>query len=229
MSVRAGPNIIGPSGRNPGDDCLMQMNRYHSTPLLLLVIPAAISLVAGCTTRQPAVATGREKVCIPRADTTAVMNAAHDVLRRMHFDIEKFDIQKGYIRTHPLAGGKFFEFWRGDNVGADNWLLSNLHSIRRTAELAVEQEENRICIDCRVTLQRLSLPQYHATGSALAYAAFRRQAASLQRLGPYARGRHIQWLDLGCDRELACRILERVQAATDTIPNKDKTSGKNVQ
>lgn len=76
------------------------------------------------------------------ANKTEVMKITKDVLAQMQFEIEKFDPEAGYIKTRPLEGAQFFEFWRSDNAGAYNWLLSNLHSVRRTVEIILRRSQD---------------------------------------------------------------------------------------
>jgi len=147
---------------------------------------------------------------IGMADT---MEAAEDVLARMHFDIEKADIDSGVIRTRPLPGAQFFEFWRSDNVGADNSLAANLHSIRRTVELNISQQDGELCIGCDVRVQRLSIPEHRVSSSSRAYEMFSQSRPSLQKLGLNPEQKEeMAWIDLDNDIRLAAEILKRIEA-----------------
>ncbi len=147
---------------------------------------------------------------INKADT---MEVAEDVLAEMHFNIEKADIDSGLIRTRPLPGAQFFEFWRSDNVGAENSLAANLHSIRRTVELNVSQREGELCIGCDVRVQRLSIPEHQVSSSARAYKMFSRSSPSLQRLALNPeQQKEMAWIDLDNDALLATEILKRIEA-----------------
>ena len=140
------------------------------------------------------------------------MEIAEDVLARMHFAIEKADLESGYIKTRPLPGAQFFEFWRSDNIGADNYVQTNLHTIRRTAELDISQRGREMRITCEVQVQKLSLPEHEITGTAGAYELFSRSRPSLQklRLHPEQR-RDMAWMDLGRDELLETEILRQVE------------------
>ncbi|MFQ6034300.1 MAG: hypothetical protein ACE5NM_00430, partial [Sedimentisphaerales bacterium] len=109
-----------------------------------------------------------EQICVPGVDKAEAMQIAEDVLAEMHFTIEKADLKTGIIRTRPLPGAQFFEFWRSDNVGVFNAAEANLHSIRRIAQICIRQktEDRRrktdvcpqscaLCISCDVQVQRL--------------------------------------------------------------------------
>jgi hypothetical protein len=81
-----------------------------------------------------------DQISTSNIDKAEAMQIAEDVLVKMHFNIEKADYESGIIRTRPLPGAQFFEFWRSDNVGAFNTAEANLHSIRRIVELHVSQK-----------------------------------------------------------------------------------------
>lgn len=193
----------------------MEMNR-----ILSLVGVAAVLLAGGCAqTQQHA---GFRQVCIADANRAAVMEATQSSLGEMLFVIDKADARHGYIRTQPLRAAQFFELWRSDSAGTFNWAQANLHSIRRRAELNVSRQDNKLCIGCRVSVQRLSLPEQEITSTARAYMAFSRSTSRMQslELRP-AQAKQAAWIDLGEDPDLAERILERIEkklpAQTRTI------------
>ncbi len=175
------------------------------------------------------------KGILVRGDKLQAMETAEDVLAKMHFTIEKADTDpatlgidtphwRGFIRTRPLSGAQLFEFWRSDNVGADNWLESNLHSIRRVVELTIsEQEEgppqngNRLCINCEVQKYRLSMPEHQVSSSARAYKMFSESNSAFQnlRLNPEQKA-GMAWIDLGKDKQLAAEILKRIEEQIDS-------------
>lgn len=151
-----------------------------------------------------------------------LMEIAEDVLAGMYFTIEKAthqerylqaDVQSGIIRTRPLPGAQFFEFWRSDNVGTENAIEANLHTIRRTVTLYLSRQEMKLSIDCEVHAQRLSLPEQHLSSSSRIYGMFSQSSRSLQRLklNPEQAERMV-WIDLAPDRQLEAEILKRIQA-----------------
>ena len=161
-------------------------------------------------------------------NNTRIMDITEDVLTRMHFEIEKFDPDTGYIKTRPLEGAQFFEFWRSDNVGAYNWLLSNLQSVRRTVEINIDPvlrssttTKDEKHIDCVVHIQRLSIPEQEVTSSARAYAMFSRSSPGLQTLvlNP-GQQQNIAWIDLGQDKELENEIIKRIKTKILTSERK---------
>jgi len=156
---------------------------------------------------------------------TQTMKAAEDVLTQMHFTIEKLDYENGYIRTRPLAGAQFFEFWRSDNVGTENWIQANIHSIRRTVELYINQNDENINIDCDVQTQRLSLPSREIPGSAQAYQLFSRSSMFMQTLQLYPeQQRNMAWINLGKDSKLEAEILKRISSIITKESNKEKST-----
>jgi hypothetical protein len=149
-----------------------------------------------------------------------LMEIAKDVLAEMYFTIEKADINNGLIRTRPLPGAQFFEFWRSDNIGVRNTLAANLHTIRRTVTINISQQNppgddrrhNELRIDCDVHVQRLSLPAQQVSSSARVYGIFSQSSPSLPRLklNP-EQAKQTEWIDLGRDSRLEAEILKRIE------------------
>jgi len=198
-------NIITQEYKNPGN-------------LSIYALMSCILLMAGCV-QQPSAPIGvkvqdnylyiEQSRGIGKADT---MEVAEDVLARMHFIIEKADVPGGLIRTRPLPGAQFFEFWRSDNVGGENSLAANLHTIRRTVELNISQRDGELCIGCDVQVQRLSLPERQVNSSARAYEMFSRSSPSLQKLSLHPEQKQaMAWIDLGKDTRFATEILKRIK------------------
>jgi len=148
---------------------------------------------------------------IGKAET---MDLAERVLADMNFSIEKADLQSGLIKTRPLPGAQFFELWRSDNVGTENSLRANIHTIRRTVEIDITRQGEQFCIRCDVQVQRLSLPEREAgSSSSRAYEMYSRSSPSLQqmRFDP-EQEKGMAWIDLGPDTQLAAEILKRIES-----------------
>jgi len=158
------------------------------------------------------VGAGTERICLADVQKAAAMQVAEDVLAKMHFNIEKADAEAGLIRTRPLSGAQFFEFWRKDSIGGFNSREANLHSIRRTVELRLTKEGQELCIDCDARTERLNLPEQEVTSSARAYELFSSSGSSFQsmQLNP-AQETGMAWVDLGKDGGLALEVLGRIQ------------------
>lgn len=183
------------------------MNTVKSLYLAPCVV---LFLVAGCAeTRHYETV---EQICIGNTDKARAMQMAEDVLGRMHFAIDKADIERGLIRTKPLSGAQFFEFWRRDSIGAYNSLQANLHSIRRTVVLDISGNSQELCVNCNVNVQRLSLPEHEVSSSARAYEMFSRSTAAMQtlRLRP-EQEEGMAWVDSGNDDELVTEILKQIE------------------
>jgi hypothetical protein len=176
-----------------------------------LLAAVALVLSLGCAGQrqvfQPAEPLRLHDVAYPD-----IMQAAEETLGGMHFAIEKLDAEQGIIRTEPLRGAQFFEFWRSDNVGLHNTAEANLHTIRRAVELRIEQEEGYVRVDCHVRIQRLSLPENEAASISQAYQMHSRSTAAVQRLELRPQQRQgMAWIDLGPDPQLAAEILNRIR------------------
>jgi len=167
-------------------------------------------LLTGCAQQQQFQAL--EQICVPGMTKADAMQAAEDVLRQMHFSIDKADTGQGVVRTRPLAGAKWFEFWRSDNAGSFNSAEANLHTLRRTVELDISRQGTQLCIGCDVKVQKLSLPEVKVSSTAKVYGMFSRSSVSRQtlKLKPELE-KSMAWIDLGRDIRLETQILTRIQ------------------
>ena len=156
-----------------------------------------------------------EQICVGGVERADAMRAAEDVLGGMRFAIEKSDADSGFIRSGPLRGGQFFEFWRRDNRGSFNSAEANLHSIRRIVEIEIKQRERQLYIGCAVNVQRLNLPEEEVSSSR-GYAMFSDSEESTQKLeiGPRQR-RGMAWIELGRDARLETELLRRIEGKID--------------
>ena len=177
--------------------------------LLFMVCTAGLFL-AGCA--RPERYEAVEQICVPNLTKAEAMQAAEEVLGKMHFTIAKSDAEQGVVRSRPLAGAQFFEFWRRDNVGAFNRAEANLHSIRRVVELNVSQQDEKLCIGCDVKTQRLNLPERQISSTARAYEMFSVSNPSMQKLKLYSeQEQYMAWVNLGKDARLETEILKRIE------------------
>jgi hypothetical protein len=166
--------------------------------------------VAGCA--EPYRGETVEQICPAGINMQQAMQIAEDVLGKMHFTIAKSDANLGVIKTKPLAGAQFFEFWRKDNVGAFNFDEANLHSIRRIAELNIKQQDTLLCIRCNVNTQRLHLPEQEITSRARPYEIFPQNSPSKQtREINQKQKQGMTWVNLGNDTKLATVILKKIE------------------
>jgi len=196
-------------------------SRKPKTNLCSYALMAYALIVAGCA--EPYRHETVEQICPAGIDKQQAMQIAEDVLAKMHFTIAKSDANLGVIRTRPLAGAQFFEFWRKDNVGAFNTAEANLHSIRRIAECSLRQQGTQLCIRCNVNAQRLYLPEREIYSRSRAYDMFSQSGPSRQtlKLNPEQK-QGMTWVDLGNDTKLATVILKRIENKIARI-QKEKT------
>ncbi|MHC4572196.1 MAG: hypothetical protein ACYS0C_09010 [Planctomycetota bacterium] len=186
-----------------------KLNKRKS--LFMACVP--LLLLAGCAKTQQFEVV--EQICLPDMSKPEAMQIAEDVLSKMQFTIDKADTESGFIRTNPLPGAQFFEFWRSDNVGAYNFTYANLHSIRRIVELDISKRDGQLCIDCNVNTQRLSLPDRQVTSSARVYEMFSQSSSLKQKLklNPDQK-KGMAWADSGKDTRLETEILKRIEKRT---------------
>lgn len=197
----------------------MQGNRKRQctrdiTLVLGLVGLALGMFLTGCAGQQQYRAA--KPLFMENIDKPATMEIAEEVLAKMHFSVEKADAERGLIRTAPLTGAQFFEFWRSDNVGFDNWLEANLNSIRRVAQLNIQQQGQWISVDCKVQVYRLSLPERDFGSSAHVYQMFSISSTALQRLSlDHEQRAKMTWINLDQDEQLAAEILRQIEEQID--------------
>lgn len=173
-------------------------------------ILACLMLVGGCATAQkPGPRDG--SVNVADISMAEAMEAAEVTLSRMHFVVEKADPAAGVIRTKPLTGAQFFEFWRSDNVGLAQTAEASLHTLRRWVELRIQPSDGQVRIDCAVRVQRLSLPANEIASVSQTYRMYSASTPTIQRLelGPEQQ-EGLAWIDLDDDPALAERILQRI-------------------
>jgi hypothetical protein len=203
---------------------VLKMNKSILNKLLTCLL---LFWLAGCA--QNKYTNTIEQLCPPAANKTAEMTTAEQVLSEMHFHIEKFDVNAGYIRTAPLPGAQSFEFWRADNVGLFNRTEADMQSIRRAVEISISEEAGQLCINCRATTQRLSLPQSQIATDQQTVMANQKRDVKMLKLSHEQKATPT-WTDLGRDNQLETEILKRIEsrltadkkqlAATKKEPNK---------
>lgn len=219
------------SGMKKNENRKVKKQKYRNSLCLCFFVALCLICIAGCGQNQKT--TGHAVITTETNEVSRTMQAAEEVLIKMHFDIAKADYEKGYIRTRPLAGAQFFEFWRSDNVGMDNQLLSNMHSIRRIVELNINDSDGNPNTDCKVHIQRLSIPQREMWSNSQTFQTFTRSSLSFQRLELHPeQEKEMEWLELDRDTKLETEILKRLSMAMDKkfskIQSESQTSGEEL-
>ncbi|MDD5134325.1 MAG: hypothetical protein PHP01_02795 [Phycisphaerae bacterium] len=191
---------------------------YFSVSSVLSVAIVTVCLLSGCAKRQQF---EPKPVCLAGTDAKLAMAEAEKVLIRMNFVVDKIDPNSGVMRTKPLTGGQFFELWRKDNRSSYSRNMANIHTIRRTAELQFAQENEQMCINCNVKVERLSVPEKEIDSSSRVYSLFSDSDSSSQRMQLNAeQKRKSEWVDIGRDNGLEDYILTKVNKQIS------KTKGK---
>ncbi len=166
-----------------------------------------------------------ESLCMKSVRKAQVMEVCEDILVRKQFVIEKYDLANGFIKTRPLSGKQMFEFWRSDNVGSFNSAEANIQSIQRSVIINILESENQLCIDCDVSVQRLSIPEQEIWGMNQTAGIFTRSSSSLQKLRLRLKSEQkediaIAWIDLGSDGALENVILEQIEKKINKLENR---------
>lgn len=164
----------------------------------------------GCASQDLSLAA--DPVCLPNTSVDQAMESARTVLTKMQFELEKDDPEARYMRTRPLSGAQFFEFWRHDNTSAFSGAQANLHSIRRIVELEFTHENTTTCIQCGVQVLRLSIPEQPLEGTTRMGGIYTESSSRSQTLEVDShRAAEMEWLDAGPDHALEGEILKLVQ------------------
>ena len=153
-----------------------------------------------------------EPLCLAPADKTQIMEIAENILVRMHFVIEKYDVDSGFIKTRPLSGAQYFEFWRKDNADSINAAEANLHSLQRTVQLGIVENTQGLCLKCDVNVKRLSLPDsefLRVSQMDQSFTSGRAFKMSLRVGEKKVEG--MTWIDLGPDPALERKIISLIE------------------
>ncbi|NLZ06045.1 MAG: hypothetical protein GXY19_12810 [Phycisphaerae bacterium] len=199
----------------------IDMGRPRISNVVLLLLGA--TLLSGCAMQQPRGEVA-ETVEISGVRTAEAVDAATKVLRQMRFAVEKADAQAGVVRTLPLTGGQFFEFWRSDNADLSSSLEANLQTLRRSVLVEVAQVNGMLQMRCTIRVQRLSLPGNEVASVSQAYRIHSHSTRTTQRIDPDPTQKgDMSWIDLGDDPKLAAEILRKI-AQHIGRPEKDETT-----
>jgi hypothetical protein len=182
--------------------------RMKRTILNKLFTCSLVFCLAGCAENKYAKTI--DQLCPQTADKAKAMSACEQVLTGMHFRLEKFDVDAGYIRTAPLSGAQSFEFWRSDNVGSFNQTEAGLQSLRRTVEMNIAEQSGRLCLNCSATTQRLSLPQNQIAADQQSVMVQEQKDAKKLKMN-HDKKTAPTWTDLGRDNQLETEILKRIE------------------
>lgn len=175
---------------------------------LFILVMMSAGILSGCASDfqlEPG-----EPLCLSYSSRPQLMELCEDVLAGMQFVVEKYDPQDGYIKTRPLRGGQFFEFWRKDNVGFDNFAEANVQSLLRSIELDIIETGDRFCVQCTSSVRRLSIPETDIVSFSQNPGIFTGGSVTMQKLRPVSPD--VEWIELGADPKLEVNILKRIAA-----------------
>lgn len=180
-------------------------SRFQITAILLSGL-----LAGGCS--DPSKLAPSQPISLRNARMQQAMEASQEVLRDMGFAIEKFDVEKGMVKTRPLSGSQFFEVWRSDNVGGYNFAEANLHSLRRTVFVNIYSDGPQLMARCDAQVQRLFMPQKQIASVSQAAGLYTQGNINQQRLQTQSEQEEMMtWMDLGADSALETEILRRLR------------------
>lgn len=179
--------------------------------VILTAVTAVLGVWAGGCSR-PEQVVSSDPVCLPQISLEKAMDASRDVLEDMQFSIEKYDADARYIRTRPLSGAQFFQVWRQDNASGHAAARANMQSLRRIVEIEATPYPTRTCLECRVYVQQLSLPEEPIQGAMRFAGTYTESTATEQTLRlESGQLEQMEWLDAGLDRELEQKILTKIR------------------
>jgi hypothetical protein len=168
------------------------------------------ALGVGCASQD--LSLSADPVCLPNISVDQAMESVEAVLTKMQFELEKNDPEARYMRTRPLSGAQFFEFWKRDNASAFSSTQANLYSIRRIVEVEFIPENTTSCIQCRVQVLRLSIPEQPLEGTTRMGGIYTESSFRSQTLEVDShRATEMEWLDAGPDHALERKILKLIQ------------------
>jgi hypothetical protein len=180
------------------------------TNLILFAAIFALFAVSGCHKPQP-LETSQPVYLDKNIDRASVLAAAEDVMKDMQFVVEKSDAQNGYLKTRPLSGGEFFEFWRKDNPDAKSLAYSSIHSTQRTVEINLVPDNDRMVLACDVQIQRLAVPSNSISDFTDLPRSVSKSSTSKQNLNvKKPLEAKMSWEDLGKDEKLSAYIINRI-------------------
>jgi len=146
---------------------------------------------------------------IVEAEAGILWQSCKSELKNRGFRLDRADLRSGVIDTFPMVSRQWFEFWRRDVVDAASLAESSLQTIRRRIGIKLTPlGGNKYCFNCRVTVQRLSMPPSAISGSVWAENVFYSTAGRSPIWNDPDDTR--VWVTLGNDTALADNIVRSV-------------------
>jgi hypothetical protein len=179
---------------------------------LIVALLIAAALAGGC------VPSGLPPVshhAVADENFNAVWDATRQVLSQYRFGIDRADRRAGVIRTFPMIGRHWFEFWRKDAATRRDLAEGSLHTIYRQVTVHIRRKDkdatgSEYLATVMVQTGRSDLPSPQVTSTSEAYDLFLNpldmpRSASLTGLSGRPGGTYVK---LGRDENLE-QILQR--------------------
>ena len=143
-------------------------------------------------------------------DADTAESEARRVLEELRFEIEYPEASKGRIATRGLTGASWFEFWRGDTIGAEQRIESSLHTTRRRVTVAITPVASGSEVFVQVTKERLTAPNQGPESIGQTYSLYDFEISKMFEPDEVAPT-YNKWLDVGRDDLLEQEILARLE------------------
>ena len=191
-----------------------------STNAIITVVMAAVAVmtmlvvVGGCRTSPPPATISSEPLVV-QGDPDRLWQLGQAELKSRGFRLDRVDRRNGVIRTYPATSGQWFEFWRGDVVGARQSAQSNLQTVRRRVRLAMTPLADERCrLECTVVVEQLHAEGSVVSGTVRARDIFDGAAGRIPALTiRNSPGRSVEWGEIATDPALANDILHSIKNA----------------
>jgi hypothetical protein len=174
-------------------------------------------LLSGCASAPiESVKEGAREGVIVEAEAEILWQSCKSELENRGFRLDRVDLRSGVIDTFPMVSSQWFEFWRRDVVDAASLAESSLQTIRRRVGIKLTPlGGNKYSFNCRVTVQRLSMPPSAISGSVWAENVFYSTAGRSPIWNDPDDAR--VWITLDNDTVLADNIIRSVKTALGKI------------
>lgn len=179
--------------------------------VLVLVAVLAVVVSGGCSQSRGAFSEqGPASVGITKDGFDQAWDETLDVLREYNFEPDRQDVRAGVITTFPVVSQQWFEFWRADAQGWDQWLESSLHLLRRWVEVRFQPAPDGYTMLLTVYIERKSQPERQATTASGALQIYR-EKLPIYTGETLKADEAVRWIAVGYDGRLAEYLLSQIE------------------
>jgi len=171
-------------------------------------------LLSGCaSTPVDSAKGGVGESIIVEAEAEVLWQSCQSELKNRGFRLDRVDLRSGVIETFPMVSSQWCEVWRREVADAASLAESSLQTIRRRVGIKLTPlGKDKYRFNCRVTVQRLSIPPPAVSGSVWAEHVF---SSTAGRSPVWNNPAGILedgwvWVTLGNDTALADDIINSV-------------------